>query len=71
MTDKQADVIFSKLDSIEQRLFKDNGGECLQSKVNRHEQLVIVQEIRWKWLFGTTTALFVMVLGRILYDVLW
>ena len=71
MTDKQVDAIINKLNSIERRLFMDNGGECLQSKVNRHDQIVTIQEKRWKGLFGTTIALFVMVLGRILYDVIW
>lgn len=70
-TDKQLDVIFDKLDSIDKRLFHDNGGECLQSKVNRHEQMVNAQEKRWKWVLGTTSALIIMVLGRIVYDVIW
>ena len=69
--DKQLDVIFKKLDNIDQRLFRDNGNECLQSKVNRHEQIVVAQEKRWKWVLGTTTALMIMVLGRILYDIIW
>ncbi len=69
--EKQLDVIFTKLDKIDQRLFQDNGGECIQSKVNRHDQIVTTQEKRWKWIFGTTTTLFVMVLGRILYDFIW
>jgi hypothetical protein len=68
---KQLEVIFDKLDSIDKRLFHDNGNECMQSKVNRHEQVVAVQEKRWKWLFGTTASLVVVVLGRIIYDVIW
>ncbi len=67
----QIEIIFKKLDSIDKRLFHDNGNECMQSKVNRHEQVVVAQERRWKWVFGTTTALFIMVLGRIIYDMIW
>lgn len=70
-TSEQFDILFNKLDKIDQRLFKDNGSECLQSKVNRHEQMVTAQEKRWKWVLGTTTALVIMVLGRILYDTIW
>ena len=70
-TEKQLAVIFKKLDSIEKGLFKDNGGECLQSKVNRHEQLVTTQEKRWKWVLGTSSTLLIVVLGRILYDIRW
>ncbi len=69
--EKQLDVIFKKLDKMEQRLFRDNGNECIQSKVNRHEQLVTAQEKRWKWFFATTTVLFIMVSGRIIYDIVW
>ncbi len=69
--DKQLEVIFEKLDSIDKRLFFDNGGECMQSKVNRHEQTVAAQEKRWKWVLGTTTALLVVVFGRIVYDIIW
>ena len=69
--DKQLDVIFKKLDCIDKRLCHDNGGECLQSKVNRHDQIVITQEKRWKWVLGTTTALVLMILGRILFDIIW
>ena len=70
-TDKQLEIIFEKLDSIDKRLFHDNGGECLQSKVNRHEQTVIAQERRWKWILVTTSSLIVMILGRIVYDIIW
>ncbi len=69
--EKQLEVIFDKLDSIDKRLFHDNGNECMQSKVNRHDQLVTAQEKRWKWLLGTTVSLVIMVLGRIIYDVVW
>ena len=69
--EKQLEIIFDKLDSIDKRLFHDNSNECMQSKVNRHEQIVTTQEKRWKLLLGTTISLVVMVLGRIVYDVVW
>ena len=69
--DKQLEVIFEKLDRMDKRLFHDNGGECLQSKVNRHDQIVTAQEKRWKWVLGTGMTLVLMVLGRILFDIIW
>lgn len=33
--EKMQEEILERLTSIEKRLFHDNGGECLQSKVNR------------------------------------
>ena len=67
----QLDVIFKKLDKIDDRLFKDNGGKCMQTRVNYNSEMIMAQERRWKWVFGTTTALIIMVLGRILYDIFW
>ena len=32
--------IFSKLDSIERRLFKDNGTVSIQTRLDRHEQVI-------------------------------
>jgi hypothetical protein len=32
--------IGEKIDYLTHRLFEDNGGECLQSKINRHEQFI-------------------------------
>ncbi len=69
--EQQLDIIFKKLDVMEGRLFRDNGNECLQSKVNRHEQIVTIQEKRWKWVLGTSVSLFLMVFGRIIYDIIW
>ncbi len=34
--------IFGKLDSIERRLFKDNGTLCIQTRLDRHEQFIRV-----------------------------
>ncbi len=34
--------IFSKLESIEQRLFKDNGTLSIQTRFDRHEQVIRV-----------------------------
>ena len=67
----QLKVIFEKLDRMDKRLFMDNGGECIQSKVNRHDQMVKTQEKRWKWILTVCTGLFMMVLGRIIYDGTW
>jgi len=36
-TDK---LILSKLDSFDKKLFMDNGAECLQSKINRHDRWI-------------------------------
>ena len=34
--------IFSKLESIERRLFKDNGTLSIQTRLDRHEQVIRV-----------------------------
>ncbi len=34
--------IFAKLDSIERRLFKDNGTLSIQTRLDRHEQFIRV-----------------------------
>ena len=69
--EQQVDAIFEKLESMDKRLFIDNGNECMQSKINRHERLLSSQEGRWKWVFGVSTLLLVSVLGKIIYDVVW
>ncbi len=41
MSEKERlDEIAETLQRIEKRLFYDNGGECLQSKVNRHDSFL-------------------------------
>ena len=37
--------IFAKLDSIERRLFKDNGTISIQTRLDRHEQ--VIRAILW------------------------
>jgi len=69
--EQQVDAIFEKLESMNKRLFRDNGNECMQSKINRHDRLLSSQEGRWKWVFGVSTLLLVSVLGKIIYDVVW
>lgn len=44
------DAIFEKLDSIDKRLFHDNGGECLQTEVNRHDDWIKTQKSMQRWL---------------------
>jgi len=69
--EQQMDAVIDKLDSMDKKLFHDNGIECIQSKLNRHDRVLISQEGRWKWLFGVSTLLLVSVLGKIIYDVIW
>ena len=38
-------TIFNKLDSIERRLFKDNGTISIQTRLDRHEQ--VIRAILW------------------------
>ena len=38
--DKEFKVIFSKLDNLHSKLFEDNGGKCLQSRVNGNSQAI-------------------------------
>ena len=33
-------ALWDKLDAIEKRLFKDNGTLCIQTRVDRHEQVL-------------------------------
>lgn len=42
--------INEKLDKLDHRLFEDNGGECLQSKINRHGDWILTQKNMQKWL---------------------
>lgn len=44
------DAIFEKLDSMDKRLFHDNGGECLQTKINRHDDWIKAQKSIQRWL---------------------
>jgi len=69
--EQQVDAIFEKLESMNKRLFRDNGNECMQSKINRHDRLLSSQEGRWKWVAGVSTLLLVSVLGKIIYDIVW
>ena len=34
--------VLEKLDSIEKRLFRDNGTLCIQTRIDRHEQILKV-----------------------------
>lgn len=63
---ERLDEILEGLKAINDRLFKDNGGECLQSKINRHEQSINTQEKRWKYVITTLTALCIGVFGRLI-----
>jgi len=36
------ECLFEKLDSLNNRLFFDNGGESMQSKINRHDRWIKV-----------------------------
>ena len=55
---EQFDKIISQLDNIEKRLFIDNGKECIQSKINRHDGFLKV--IGW-----TLGVIFIAVAGVI------
>ena len=51
--------IFAKLDSIERRLFKDNGAISIQTRLDRHDQVLRVL----LWMFGILGGSFLAALG--------
>ena len=53
--------IFAKLDSIERRLFRDNGTLSIQTRLDRHEQVLKV--LLWVTSVIMATALSAGVLG--------
>jgi len=67
MADTQLQEILAEVKHIKHKLFQDNGSECLQSKINRHDSAIEDQESRWKWVAGTLTALCVAVFGKLIY----
>ena len=65
------DKLHRKLDSIEKRLFRDNGSVSIQTRIDRHEQIVrvilwIVGIIGGTFLFacGSGVVIVVRSLGR-------
>jgi len=56
--DKFTDVIL-KLDSLNNRLFVDNGTECLQSKINRHDKLLTTMT----WALGIAYVTLLSIMG--------
>jgi hypothetical protein len=56
--------LFEKLDSIEKRLFKDNGTLSIQTRIERHEQILRV--LLWALSIIVGTVLTSAVLGLIL-----
>ncbi len=64
------DAILVKLDSMDKRLFHDNGNESLQSKVNRIHGIVLNQELRWKWVFGIVAVLVTGLIAKGAYALL-
>ncbi|MCX6996331.1 MAG: hypothetical protein NTV49_04430 [Kiritimatiellaeota bacterium] len=55
--------VLDKLDSIERRLFKDNGTLSIQTRIERHEQILKV--LLWVMSIVVGTALTSGVLGMI------
>lgn len=56
--------VFEKLDSIEKRLFKDNGTLSIQTRIERHEQILRV--LLWALSIIAGTVLTSAVMGTIL-----
>ena len=56
--------VFEKLDSIEKRLFKDNGTLSIQTRIERHEQILRV--LLWALSIIVGTVLTSGVMGLIL-----
>ena len=56
--------ILAKLDSIENRLFKDNGTLSIQTRIERHEQILRV--LLWALAIVVGTVLTSAVMGLIL-----
>ena len=56
--------VLEKLDSIEQRLFKDNGTLSIQTRIERHEQ--ILRALLWALAIIVGTVLTSTVMGLIL-----
>ncbi len=56
--------LFEKLDSIEKRLFKDNGTLSIQTRIERHEQILRVLLWALSIIVGTvlTSAVMAMIL---------
>jgi len=38
--DEEFKTVFGKLDNLQKKLFEDNGGKCLQSRVNNNSQMI-------------------------------
>ena len=55
--------IFAKLDSIERRLFRDNGTLSIQTRLDRHEQIIRV--MLWALSFVGGGILTYLVLGAV------
>lgn len=51
--------INEKLDKLDHRLFEDNGGECIQSKINRDRDWIDTQKVAQRWIIA-------LVLGAII-----
>ena len=56
--------VLAKLDSIEKRLFKDNGTTSIQTRIERHEQ--ILRAMLWALAVIVGTVLTSAVMGLIL-----
>ena len=56
--------VFEKLDSMEKRLFKDNGTLSIQTRIERHEQILRV--LLWALSIIVGTVLTSAVMGLIL-----
>ena len=57
-------LVLEKLDSIEKRLFKDNGTLSIQTRIERHEQ--ILRALLWALAIIVGTVLTSAVMGLIL-----
>ncbi len=65
--------LFDKLDSIDKRLFHDNGTESLQSKINRvslwaenHDKLEVKTISFWYWLIPIVVSIGIVILDKFL-----
>ncbi len=65
------DKIDKVLESMDKKLFRDNGGECVQSKLNRHDEFIERHDARAKSYNKRLWAIIMLVIAQFVGYAVW
>ena len=71
MYEERFDKIDETLETLNKNLFRDNGGECIQSKLNRHDEFIESHDARAKSYNKRLWGILMVILVQLLAYAFW